>query len=177
MRALALNWTRARVLGGIALFAALTALTARVTIPLPFTPVPVTLQVLAVLLAGLTLGAREGAASQLAYLTAIAVGLPLSAKGLGGPAAFLGPTGGYLVAFVPAAYVVGALARPGWRTWAAMLAGVAVIYLGGASWLAIWLGGDWGKAWTMGVAPFIAVDLAKALVVAMVVDGARRLVG
>ncbi|HEY63954.1 MAG TPA: biotin transporter BioY [Caldilineae bacterium] len=177
MRALALNWTRARVLGGIALFAALTALTARVTIPLPFTPVPVTLQVLAVLLAGLTLGARAGAASQLAYLTAIAVGLPLSAKGLGGPAAFLGPTGGYLVAFVPAAYVVGALARPGWRTWAAMLAGVAVIYLGGASWLAIWLGGDWGKAWTMGVVPFIAVDLAKALVAAIVVDGARRLVG
>jgi biotin transport system substrate-specific component len=58
-----------------------------------------------------------------------------------------------------------------------MLAGVAVIYLGGASWLAIWLGGDWGKAWTMGVVPFIAVDLAKALVAAIVVDGARRLVG
>ncbi|NOZ28392.1 MAG: biotin transporter BioY [Chloroflexi bacterium] len=177
MKVLALDWSRARVLGGIALFAALTALTARVVIPLPFTPVPVTLQVLAVLLAGLTLGARGGAASQLAYLTAIALGLPLSARGLSGPAAFLGPTGGYLIAFAPAAYVVGALARPGWRVWMAALAGIGVIYLGGASWLAVWLGGDWGKAWTMGVAPFIVVDLGKALVAAAVADGARRLVG
>jgi len=88
MGALALDRTRARVWGGIAFFAALTALTARVMIPLPFTPVPVTLQVLAVLLAGLALGAWAGAASQLTYLTAIAAGLPLSAWGLGGSAAF-----------------------------------------------------------------------------------------
>ncbi|GAB4560666.1 MAG: biotin transporter BioY [Anaerolineae bacterium] len=168
------NW---RDLAAVGLFAALTALTARVVIPLPFTPVPVTLQVLAVLLAGLALGAQRGAASQAAYLSAILIGLPLSAKGLGGPAAFLSPTGGYLVAFVPAAYVVGALARPGWRTWAAALAGVLVIYAGGASWLAIWLGGDWSKAWALGVAPFIAVDVAKALVAGAVASSARRWLG
>ncbi len=174
-KALALDRAKARFIAGVCLFAGLTALTARVAIPLPFTPVPITLQVLAVLLAGLTLGARGGAASQLAYLAAIAVGLPLSAKGVGGLAAFLGPTSGYLIAFAPAAYVVGALARPGWRTGLAALAGIGVIYLGGAGWLGVWLGGDWRKAWTLGVAPFIAVDLAKALVAAAVMDGARRL--
>ncbi len=166
------SWVRAGI--GVGFFAVLTALTARVSIPLPFTPVPITLQVLAVLLAGLTLGARAGAASQLAYLAAIVAGLPLTAKGLGGIAAFLSPTAGYLLAFAPAAFVVGTLARPGWRTWLAMLAGIGVIYLGGASWLAVWLGGDWGKAWSLGVAPFVGVDLAKAVIAAAVVDGARR---
>ena len=169
------SWVRTGI--GMGFFAVLTALTARISIPLPFTPVPITLQVLAVLLSGLSLGAWAGAASQLTYLAAIAVGLPLTAKGLGGIAAFLSPTAGYLFAFAPAAFVVGALARPGWRTWLAMLTGIGVIYLGGASWLAIWLGGDWGKAWSLGVAPFVGVDLAKAIVAAAVVNGARRWIG
>lgn len=166
------SWVRTGI--SVGFFAVLTAVTARISIPLPFTPVPITLQVLAVLLAGLTLGARTGAASQLTYLAAIAVGLPLTAKGLGGIAAFLSPTAGYLFAFAPAAFVVGTLARPGWRTWLAMLAGIGVIYLGGASWLTVWLGGDWSKAWSLGVAPFVVVDLAKAVIAAAVVDGARR---
>ena len=106
---------KARIVVGVLIFAALTALTARFSFRLPFTPVPITLQVLAVLLAGLVLGARGGAASQLTYLGMIAVGLPFTASGLAGPAAFFSPTAGYLLAFVPAAFVVGALARPGWR--------------------------------------------------------------
>src|SRR5690606_28062574 len=88
-------------------FALLSAVTARIVMPLPFTPVPITLQVMAVLISGLVLGSRAGAMSQLAYLGAIAVGLPLAASGLGGPAAFLTPTAGYLVAFVPGAFVAG----------------------------------------------------------------------
>jgi len=175
-RILPLPDERSRTIAGIVLFAALTALAARIVMRLPFTPVPMTLQVLAVLLAGLVLGPRGGAASQLGYLAAIALGLPLTANAVGGPAAFLGPTAGYLLAFAPAAYVVGLLARPGWRTYLALLAGVAVIYAGGWSWLAVWLHGDWATAWTMGVLPFIGVDLAKAMLAAALTDSTRRLI-
>ena len=168
---------KTRIVVGVLIFAALTALTARFSFRLPFTPVPITLQVLAVLLAGLVLGARGGAASQLTYLGMIAVGLPFTASGLAGPAAFFSPTAGYLLAFVPAAFVVGALARPGWRTVLAAFAGIAVIYLGGASWLAVWLGGDWAKAWTLGVTPFIAADLAKAVLAVAAAGVVRRVFG
>lgn len=164
----------------VCFFALLSAVTARIVIPLPFTPVPITLQVMAVLLSGLVLGRRGGAASQLAYLAAIAAGLPLAASGLGGPAAFLTPSAGYLVAFVPGAYVAGWLIErlplTGRRNllWygVAGLAGVAVIYAGGASWLAVMVG-DLGVALRQGVLPFIAVDTAKALVAALVAGGGR----
>jgi biotin transport system substrate-specific component len=165
---------RTRTIAGVLIFAALTALTARLSFRLPFTPVPITLQVLAVLLAGLALGSRGGAASQLTYLGMIAVGLPFTASGLAGPAAFFSPTAGYLLAFVPAAFVVGALARPGWRTALAVLAGIAVIYVGGASWLSVWLGGDWAKAWVLGVKPFVAADLAKAVLALAAASVVRR---
>ncbi|MCC7354588.1 MAG: biotin transporter BioY [Anaerolineae bacterium] len=170
---------RIPLVASILFFAALTALTARIAIPLPFTPVPITLQVLAVLLSGLVLGARGGAASQLAYLAAILAGLPLSASGMGGPAAFLGPTAGYLLAFVPAAFVVGLGAgepRASFlRQLAASLAGVLVIYLGGTAWLSIWLGGNVAKAWQLGVAPFVVVDLAKGGVAAAVARSGRAI--
>ena len=168
---------KTRILVGVLIFAALTAVTARFSFRLPLTPVPITLQVLAVLLAGLVLGARGGAASQLTYLGMILVGLPFTASGLAGPAAFFSPTTGYLLAFVPAAFVVGALARPGWSTALAALAGIAVIYVGGASWLAVWLGGDWTKAWTLGVTPFIAADLAKAVLAVVAAGVVRRVLG
>jgi len=173
----ALSQDKARILVGVLIFAALTALTARFSFRLPFTPVPITLQVLAVLLAGLVLGARGGAASQLTYLGMIAVGLPFTASGLAGPAAFFSPTAGYLLAFVPAAFVVGALARPGRWTALAAFAGIAVIYVGGASWLAVWLGGDWTKAWSLGVTPFIAADLAKAVLAVAAAGVVRRVLG
>src|SRR5512137_2355408 len=96
----------------IGLFAALTALTARITIPLPFTPVPITLQVMVVLLAGLTLGAKDGALSQIVYVTSITLGLPLDANGLGA-AAFASPTAGYLIGFIAGAFVAGYLAERG----------------------------------------------------------------
>lgn len=168
---------KTRIVVGVLIFAALTALTARFSFRLPFTPVPITLQVLAVLLVGLVLGARGGAASQLTYLGMIAVGLPFTASGLAGPATFFSPSAGYLLAFVPAAFVVGALARPGWRTVLAAFAGIAVIYLGGASWLAVWLGGDWAKAWTLGVTPFIAADLAKAVLAVAAAGVVRQVFG
>jgi biotin transport system substrate-specific component len=172
-----LGAARLTAVGSVALFAAFTALTARVTIPLPFTPVPITLQVMAVLLAGLVLGPAGGAISQVVYLAAIAAGLPLDARGLG-PAALLGPTGGYLLGFAPAAFVTGWLAGRVPGVWAgrfvAALAGVAIIYICGLAWLAPSVG-SLGAAWGLGAAPFILVDLGKALVAAAVAGSGRTL--
>jgi biotin transport system substrate-specific component len=155
--------------------------TARITIPLPFTPVPITLQVLAVILTGLILGSRQAAAGQLLYLAAIAAGAPLSAAAIGGPAAFMTPTAGYLVAFVPAAFVAGRLSErrgPGQAGLITnMLAGmvaVGVVYLCGAGWLAV-LTGDLYTAVVQGVLPFIGLDLAKAAIAAPVARGGRSL--
>ena len=162
---------------GIVLFIAFTALTARITIPLPFTPVPITLQVMAVLLAGLVLGPRAGAASQLVYLISIAAGLPLDAKALG-PAALTGPTAGYLFGFVPAAFATGWLAKrlPAARVslFLGAVVGVAIIYAAGTIWLAPAVG-SLRTAWMLGVAPFILTDLVKAIVAAAVAESGRRL--
>ena len=162
----------------IALFAALTALTARITIPLPFTPVPITLQVMIVLLAGLTLGAKDGALSQIAYVASIALGLPVDANGLGA-AVFASPTAGYLIGFIAGAFVAGYLAERGLNRSRALrlvagLAGVSVIYFIGTAWLThMFLGGDWAKGWVLGVAPFIVIDIVKALIASATAEGAR----
>ncbi len=162
----------------IAIFTALTALSARITIPLPFTPVPITLQVLMVLLAGLTLGAKEGALSQIIYVAVIAIGLPVDAQGIGA-AVFASATAGYLIGFVPAAFISGWLTEKsarGNRSWSfiASLMGVAVIDFVGTTWLTIgFLGGDWGKGWSLGVVPFIVVDVIKGVIAVSCAEGAR----
>lgn len=171
----------------VLLFTVLTALTARISIPLPFSVVPITLQTLAVLLSGLVLGSRAGASSQLLYLSAIIAGLPITASGIGGPAAFLTPTAGYLIAFVPAAYVTGYLLERfqgksqhsvAWHIVPlhilAGICGMAVIYIGGVSWLTIVLG-NLQIAIQQGLLPFVGVDLAKTIVVAFVAGGGRLL--
>ena len=164
----------------ITFFAAFTALAARIAIYLPFTPVPVTGQVLAVVLSGLILGSRRGALSQAEYLVAGLAGLPIFAGGRGGPAVLFGPTGGYLASFVLAAFLAGFIGeRLRWdarlSAFLASLAAVAVIYLGGTGWLAVWLGVDLIHAWELGAAPFVIVDLGKALVAAFVVSGGKAL--
>ncbi len=174
-----LNQTLWHRVAAIMIFAAVTALTARITIYLPFTPVPITLQTLAVVLSGLVLGAWGGTLAQLTYLGLIAVGLPFDANGLG-PASFFGPTAGYLLGFVPAAFVTGRLAecfsyQNRWRYFVAAVAGVLVLYLAGASWLAMMLG-NWQKAWLAGVAPFILFDLGKAALAAGVAESGKLLV-
>ncbi len=162
---------------GIILFVAFTALAARITIPLPFTPVPVTVQVMTALLAGLVLGSRAGALSQALYLACIVAGLPLDAYGRG-PAALAGPTAGYLIGFVGAAFVTGYLtegksAGRG-RRFVAALAGVGVIHACGLAWLMPTAGGLWA-AFQQGAVPFLAVDVAKALVAAAVAESGHRL--
>jgi biotin transport system substrate-specific component len=119
--------------------AAFISLAAQLQVPLPFSPVPVTGQTFAVLLTAAALGARSGAASAMLYVVGGALGLPVFAGATGGMARLTGPTGGYLVGFIVAAFLVGLLverasARP-WRMAAAMLAGQIVIYTFGVAWL------------------------------------------
>lgn len=160
----------------IGAFTLLTIIAARVTIPIE--PVPFTLQPLAVLLAGLILGARDGGLSQLAYLALIALNLPVDARALG-TAALVGPTAGYLFGFIAGAFVAGLLVERGARRlaqrWLAGVAGIAVIYLFGVVILKINTGMAWDAAWVAGVAPFIVPDLAKALIAAALAEGGRSL--
>lgn len=144
------------VVGG----AALVALASQFAIPLPFTPVPVSLEGGAVLLVGGLLGWRYGALSLLTFLAAGAVGMPVFANGSFGLVKLLGPTAGYLFAFPVAAAVVGRVARPDAlvRSIGAALLGMVIIHLGGWAWLAV-LTGSADKAFTWGSAPFIVSDL------------------
>ena len=149
-----------------ALMAALISVAAQLSFPLPFSPVPLTLQVLVVLLAGGLLGTTWGAAAMLLYLLLGVVGLPVFSRGGHGLASLLGPTGGYLMSYPIAAAVVGLLAPPSrapglLRTGAAMLAGLVLIYLGGGGWAVVW-GGQAMAAVVYGwVLPFVPLDLVK----------------
>jgi biotin transport system substrate-specific component len=161
---------------GVALFTALTALGAYVRIPLPFTPVPVTLQVFFVLLSAAVLG-RKAAVSQALYIALGAAGLPLFTGAAGGFAHLLGPTGGYLLGFVPAAWAVGSITRK-YHNMAdivlALLAGVAIIYAAGAVQLGLLLHLGLARTLQLGVLPFIAGDLLKAGAVLAVLRGMKR---
>jgi len=151
----------------VALGALLVAGAAQVSIPLPGTPVPMTLQPMAVLLVGGLLGARLGALSMILYLAMGAAGLPVFTPTvpLVGVARLIGPTGGYLLAYPLAAYAVGALADvPTWRrVTVAVLAGLVLIHLGGLAQLAI-LTGDMSAAARFGTVPFLLGDLIKLAV-------------
>jgi biotin transport system substrate-specific component len=154
---------------------ALLALSAQVAVPIPLSPVPVTGQTFAVLLAGAALGRARGAAAVLAYLAEGAAGLPVFAGGVAGPAALLGPTGGYLLGFLPAAWICGALAERGWDrhlpgTLAAMAAGDLAIFALGVPWLARFVGLE--NAFTLGVAPFLVGNVAKIVLAASVLPAA-----
>lgn len=144
-------------------FTALTALAALVKVPLPGTPVPLTLQVLPVLLAGAALGRGYGAGSQLLYLALGVAGLPLFASA-SGATLLLDPTAGYLAGFPAAAWLVGHFGRAGGarRRFAVMSTGLLPIYLLGALHLQLVLHTTPGTAFLLGVAPFVAADLAKA---------------
>jgi len=153
-----------------------TIVSAQVSFHVWFTPVPVTLQVLAVILSGLILGSRWGAISQIQYLALGAAGAPVFSDWMGGPAAFMRPSGGYLIGFVFGAYIAGwvfeRLRKTNLAAWAGSLAGTAAIYLFGVSWLAIWLHSI-PMAIIGGIIPFIGVDIIKAAVAAAVVGKFR----
>lgn len=148
-------------------------------------PVPITGQTFAVLMAGALLGARRGSLCVLTYVLEGLAGLPVFAYGKAGPATLAGPTGGYLVGFVAAAYVVGALAEKGWdrrvgTTVAAMVLGNVIIYAAGLLWLWCLLrvfGMQFGgrSIMSVGLYPFVAGDLLKIGLAAVLLPGAWRL--
>lgn len=153
----------------VAIAVAVMALSAQVAVPMPFTPVPATLQPVAVLAIGALLGARLGAAALVAYLAIGMAGLPVFAMGGSGVARLVGPTGGYLLAFPVAALVAGlGGTRRVLPMLLAMVAAMAVIHAGGTAWLAL-LGGDPVLAFEAGFLPFLTGDLLKIGLAAAVV--------
>ncbi len=164
-------------------FALLTALAAQIRIPVPGTPVPITGQTFAVLLAGAALGSRAGAGSQAIYWALGAIGLPFYTNASGGWEAATGATAGYLVGFIAAAWVVGALAERGqdrnvWSAIPAFLAGNAVIYAFGVTWLLVSVEGiaTMSEALTAGFTPFVIGDVVKILGVGLLLPLAWKLV-
>ena len=161
-------------IGAVAFVTAFTAVAAQLSIPLPFTPVPFTFQPMVVLVGAAALGARLGLASQVLYLMLGLAGLPVFAASPllpQGAARLLGPTGGYLMAYPIAAFVTGWLAERGFdrrylTAVIAMAAGLAVIFTGGLSWLAMVLrpADGFAGAARVGFTPFIAGDLIKLFV-------------
>ena len=167
----------------VALAVLLTAAAAQFTLPLPFTAVPFTLGPLAVLLTGAALGARLGFVTQALYLAAGAIGLSVFTPSVTlppGALRLIGPTGGYLLAYPVAAFVVGYLAQRGWdrrylTSLAAMLVGLTIIFAAGVSWLAIAFTGSFAVAFAQGAAPFILADLVKAAAAALILPQAWRI--
>jgi len=159
----------------VALGALLVAAAAQVAVPVPFNPVPMTLQPLAVLVVGGLLGASGGVAALVTYLALGVAGLPVFAGGSSGVWHLAGPTGGYLLAFPVAAGVTGALLgrSPGiLRVLLACALGMVVIHVGGVAQLAL-LGGDPGLALRIGFVPFLTGDLLKVGLAAAVILGLR----
>jgi biotin transport system substrate-specific component len=162
--------------GAAAFIAVQTAIAAQISLSLPFTPVPFTFQPMIVLLGGAVLGSRLGMTSQLLYLALGIAGLPVFAASSvlpPGAARLFGPTGGYLLSYPIAAFIVGWLAERGFdrrylTSVAAMACGLAVVFAGGVAGLAFFVGAPHGfsRALAVGFTPFVAADLLKLLVAA-----------
>ena len=172
----ALDWAlQVALVVGASLFVALCA---RVTLPLPFTPVPLTLQNFGVLLVGLTLGSRRGFAALTLYLVEGAVGMPVfNPAGLGGVAQLLGPTGGYLLAYPFAAALAGWIMERGRKTFArAAIAGLlaeVVLFTSGISWLAV-LTHSFAQAVRFGLYWFVFAEVIKIMSAAGIAAGWYR---
>jgi biotin transport system substrate-specific component len=166
------------IIGGSLFIAAMAQLSISL---LPFSPVPITGQTFAVLLVGMAFGSKRGALTLLAYLAEGAAGLPVFAEAKSGIATILGPTGGYIVGFIAAAWVVGKLAERGFdrsllKTLAAMVIGNAIIYLFGVAWLSRFVGGLEATL-AAGMYPFLIGDAVKAVLAALLLPSAWKLLG
>jgi len=174
------NSAQLRTITQITMFVAgIAALSLSAHVKIPFYPVPVTMQTLIVLMIGMSYGARLGGATILGYLAAGAAGAPVFAGGAG-IVYMMGTTGGYLAGFFISAVIMGLLAERGWgRNWMttalAMLAGSAIIYLCGVSWLSSFIGLE--KAVTFGLLPFIYGDLLKLVIAAAALPMAWSVLG
>ena len=158
-----------------------TALCARISLPVPFSPVPITGQTLAVLISGAVLGARAGGLAQLCYLGEGALGLPVFAGGAGGPAVLAGATAGYLWAFPLAAFVAGALIDHQRGRYGvapillALLCADGLVFAVGLGWLELSLQLGLARAADLGLWIYVPGDLVKILLVAITLPSGRRL--
>ena len=175
--ALAQRWLSGRYAAPIAVVLGSLVLAASSYVEAPMWPVPITLQTYAVCIIGALFGARLAAVTVAAYLIEGALGLPFFAGGAGGIAHFLGPTGGYLVGFLFAATLAGALVERGWKSFTAllgvMLLAHIVVFAFGVLQLQLFVG--WSQAWSAGVAPFIAGTIIKTVAAAATVRAAAPL--
>jgi len=158
----------------------LIALAAHLQVLLPFSPVPVTGQTFAVLFLGALYGSRRGPATVVTYLMLGAMGLPVFAGGMAGLARFVGPTAGYLLGFVVAAFVVGSLSERGWdrQPWtsaASMIIGNGIIYALGVAWL--WRFVGWEAVLNAGVVPFLPGDALKIALATILLPSGWRIIG
>lgn len=173
------TWQRlARAAVVIVLGSLLVALTAQIEVELRFSPVPITAQTFGVMIIGLACGSRLGAATLGAYLLEGAAGMPVFAGGASGWAVISGPTGGYLLGFVAAAFAIGWLTEHGWdrnsiTTSAAMAVGSAIIYAAGMARLQSFVG--LGSVWALGMRDFLPGDAIKIVLAAGVLPGGRWL--
>ena len=154
-------------MGLVTLGVLLLVVSARTVIPLPFTPVPVTGQTLAIFLIASSMGRTRGTLSVLSYILVGIAGLPVFAGGTLGIARIFGPTGGYIIGFLLGAYVIGYLSEKGWdrqfpKALLTFLIGNILIYIPGVIQLSIFTG--WNKAFLMGLYPFIPGDIVKIMI-------------
>ncbi|MFZ5886072.1 MAG: biotin transporter BioY [Chloroflexota bacterium] len=171
---------RMRDLALILMGALLTAALAQVKIHLPFTPVPLTGQTFAVLLAGAALGSKRGTLSMMLYVALGAAGLPVFAGGASGLSHLTGATAGYLIGFVAAAWVIGRLAERGLErsvrtSILPFIVGTIIIYAFGVGWLAFVMG-SFSKALAAGLLPFLIGDAIKLVAAALALPAAWKLV-
>jgi biotin transport system substrate-specific component len=168
------TYPRSKGLALVGVFASILAVSALVSIPItPITPVPITLQVLAVFLIAVLLGPRYGALSCLLYLALGAIGLPVFSGAESGIGQLIGPTGGYLVSFPLAVFAGGLLAKDTGssrrseliRISSAMAVTLTIVYAVGVLWLSVlYLHGDVYEGVILGAAPFLPFDILKAVV-------------
>ncbi len=160
------------------LLAALTAAGAYLSIPIG--PVPIVLQNMFVLLSGLLLGSRWGLASVGVYILAGAFGLPVFAGGLGGISRIAGPTGGYLLGYLPAVYAIGLITEKTKKNIVfdviAMICGCIIIYVCGVTWLKVLTGMTWSKTLMVGMYPFVIGDVLKIVAAAAIAKGLRPVI-
>tara|TARA_B100001245_G_C22837761_1_gene402771 strand:- start:259 stop:882 length:624 start_codon:yes stop_codon:yes gene_type:complete len=157
----------------------LIAFAAQFYFPLPFSPVPITGQTFAVLLLAALYGHNRGGLTILTYLILGIAGRPVFASGTFGIATIIGPTGGYLVGFLPAAYIVGFLSKKGWdrKVWTtatSMIIGNVVIYLVGTTWLSRFVG--WDNVLQTGLIPFLIGDGAKIVLATLLLPTGWKLI-
>jgi biotin transport system substrate-specific component len=156
----------------------LITLCAKVSIPLPFTPVPLSLVNFGVLLVGLVLGSKRGFAACALYLAQGAAGLPVFAPGPGGIAQLLGPTGGFLLAYPVVAFVAGLIAERGTRSFRhyamAAIAGELVLFASGVAWLMAVTRVPVAQGVALGLYPFVFAEVMKVMFAAGVASRLRR---